>query len=57
MDIGKKRLAGDAEHLASSGDVKDRRREMSAPKQLVADLTIENRLCKKKFLRGWGDRE
>ena len=43
---GKKRLTGDTERQASSGEVKDLRREMSARKELVADLTIENRLLK-----------
>ncbi|MFN7190658.1 MAG: IS3 family transposase [Rhodospirillales bacterium] len=53
MEAGKKRLTGDTERQASSGEVKDLRREMSALKELVADLTIENRLLK-KYLRGWG---
>jgi hypothetical protein len=43
----KKRLAGDTERQASSGEVKDLRREMGALKELVADLTIENRLLKR----------
>jgi transposase len=47
MEAGKKRLAGDTERQASSGEVKDLRREMGALKELVADLTIENRLLKK----------
>jgi len=47
MDAGKKRLAGDTERQASSGEIKDLRRAMGAFKELVADLTIENRLLKK----------
>jgi transposase len=46
MEAGKKRLTGDTERQASSGEVKDLRREMGALKELVADLTIENRLLK-----------
>lgn len=51
IEIGKKRLAGDTERQASSGEVKDLRREMGALKELVADLTIENRLLKKRMAR------
>jgi transposase len=51
MEIGKKQLAGDTERQASSGEVKDLRREMGALKELVADLTIENRLLKKRMAR------
>jgi transposase len=46
LEAGKKRLSGDTERQASSGEVKDLRREMGALKELVADLTIENRLLK-----------
>ena len=51
----KKRLAGDTERQASSGEVKDLRREMGALKELVADLTIENRLLKKSTFGDGGD--
>lgn len=51
----KKRLAGDTERKASSGEVKDLRREMGALKELVADLTIENRLLKKSTFGDGGD--
>ena len=47
LEAGKKRLAGDTERQASSGEVKDLRREMNGLKELVADLTLENRLLKK----------
>lgn len=47
LEAGKKRLAGDTERQASSGEVKDLRREMSGLKELVADLALENRLLKK----------
>jgi len=57
MEAGKKRLTGDTERQASSGEVKDLRREMSALKELVADLTIENRLLKKSTFGDGGNRE
>jgi transposase len=47
LEAGKKRLAGDTERQASSGEVKDLRRETSDLKELVAELTLENRLLKK----------
>ena len=57
LEAGKKRLAGDTERQASSGEVKGLRREMSDLKELVADLTIENRLLKKSMLGDGGDPE
>jgi transposase len=39
-------LAGDTARAATSGEVKDLRREASALKEVVADLTLENRLLK-----------
>ena len=47
LEAGKKRLAGDTERQASSGEVTSLRRELGGLKQLVADLTLENRLVKK----------
>jgi hypothetical protein len=44
---GKKRLAGDTARAATSDEVKDLRRETSALKEVVAELTLENRLLKK----------
>ena len=41
---------------ATSDEVKDLRREASALKEVVAELTLENRLLKKKRDRGWGRR-
>jgi len=55
MEAGKKRLAGDTERQASSGEVKDLLLEMGALKELVADLTIENRLLKKSTFGDEGD--
>jgi len=57
LEAGKKRLAGDTERQASSGEVKELRREMSGLKELVADLTLENRLLKKSMLGDGGDPE
>src|SRR5690606_22856356 len=47
LEAGKKRLAGDTAREASSGEVKDLRREALALKEAVADITLENRLLKK----------
>ena len=56
MEAGKRRLAGDTARAASSDEVKDLRREASALKQCVADLTLENRLLKKSMIAdGGGD--
>ena len=46
LEAGKKRLAGDTARAATSDEVKDLRRE-AALKEVVADLTLENRLLKK----------
>lgn len=57
LEAGKKRLAGDTERQASSGEVKDLRRAMNGLKELVADLTLENRLLKKSMTGDGGDAE
>ncbi|MFM8607744.1 MAG: transposase, partial [Hyphomicrobiales bacterium] len=46
----KRRLAGDTARSATSGEVKDLRREVRDMKVLVADLTLENRLLKKSMI-------
>ncbi|HWK67534.1 MAG TPA: IS3 family transposase [Xanthobacteraceae bacterium] len=56
MEAGKRRLAGDTARAATTGEVQDLRREARALKEYVADLTLENRLLKKKYDRGWGRR-
>ena len=43
----KKRLAGDTARAATSDEVKELRREASALKEVVADLTLESRLLQK----------
>ena len=55
LEAGKKRLAGDTARAATSDEVKDLRREASALKEVVAELTLENRLLKKRD-GGWGGR-
>ena len=47
LEAGKKRLAGDTVRAATSDEVNDLRREAMALKEVVADLTLENRLLKK----------
>ncbi|GBH29968.1 transposase [Sphingobium wenxiniae] len=47
MEAGKRRLAGDTAHAATSGEVHELRREASALTEGVADLTLENCLFKK----------
>jgi len=49
LEAGKKRLAGDTVRAATSDEVRDLRREASALKEVVADLTLENRLLKKSM--------
>ncbi len=43
LEAGQKRLAGDTARQATTGEVKDLKREMKAMKELVADLSLENR--------------
>jgi transposase len=47
LQAGKKRLAGDTARAATTDEVKELRREASALKEVVAELTLENRLLKK----------
>jgi transposase len=54
LEAGKKRLAGDTERQATSNEVKDLRREAQSLKELVAELSLENRLLKKSMI-GAGD--
>ena len=44
LEAGKKRLAGDTAREATSDEVRTLRREAGALKEVVADLTLENRL-------------
>src|SRR3954452_3435011 len=49
LEAGKKRLAGDTVRAATSDEVKALRREASALKEAVADLTLENHLLKRTY--------
>src|SRR3981189_2039050 len=50
LEAGKKRLAGDTARAGSSDEGKEPRREASALKEVVAELTLENRLLKKSTI-------
>jgi len=50
LEAGKKRLAGDTARAATSDEVRELRREASALKEVVAELTLENRLLKKSAI-------
>ena len=49
LEAGKKRLTGDTAWAATSDEVKALRREARALKEVVAALTLENRLLKKSM--------
>ena len=57
MEAGKRRLAGDTARAASSDDVKGLRQEAAALKEVVADLTLENRLLKKSMIADGDDEQ
>jgi transposase len=57
LEAGKRRLAGDTERQANSGEVKGLRHEMGDLKELVAELTLENRLLKKSMTGAGGAHE
>ncbi len=50
LEAGKKRLAGDTEREANSGDVSGLRKESAQLKEALADTMLENRLLKKSVL-------
>ena len=50
LEAGKKRLAGGTAREATSDEVKDLRAERGQPKELLAELLLENRLLKKSVL-------
>ncbi len=56
MEAGKRPLTGDTARATTTDEVKDLRREASALKECVADLTLENRLLKKSMIAD-GDEE
>jgi len=47
LEAGKKRLAGDTVREANSSEVTDLKRENEQLKQLVAELSLKNRMLKK----------
>ena len=55
LEAGKKRLAGDTARAATSEEVKDLRREANALKEVVAELTLENRVLKKSMIGDGGE--
>jgi transposase len=55
LEAGKKRLAGDTAREATSDEVKGLRREAVQLKEVVAELTLENRLLKKSMTGDGGD--
>jgi transposase len=57
LEAGKKRLAGDTARAATPDEVKDLRREAMALKEVVADLTLENRVLKKSVTADGEDDE
>ena len=57
MEAGKLRLAGDTARAASTGEVKDLRREARELKEVVAEQTLELRLLKKSMIADGEDIE
>jgi transposase len=55
LEAGKRRLAGDTARAATPSEVKDLRRETQTLKEVVADLTLENRLLKKSMTEDGDD--
>ena len=57
LEAGKKRLAGDTAREATPDEVKGLRKEAVTLKEVVAELTLENRLLKKSMIGNGGDPE
>jgi len=57
LEAGKRRLAGDTACQATSPEVKNLRSESTALKEVVAELTLENRLLKKSMIGDGEDEE
>ena len=55
LDAGKKRLAGDTAREASTGEVKELRREARDLKEVVAEQALEIRLLKKSMTGDGGE--
>ena len=54
LEAGRKRLAGDIDREATSGEVKTLREQAVQLKEALAEAMLENRLLKKKRDWGWG---
>ena len=57
LEAGKKRLAGDTAHQATSNEVKALRAEACDLKEALAEQMLENRLLKKSMIGDGGDEE
>ena len=57
LEAGKKRLAGDTARQATTNEVKELRREARDLKEMIAELSLENRLLKKSMIGDGGDDE
>lgn len=57
MEAGKKRLSGDTARQATTSEVTELKHEMRDLKEVVADLTLENRILKKSVLGDGGYQE
>ena len=57
LEAGKKRLAGDTARAATSGEVKDLRREARDLNEVVAEQALELRLLKKSMIADGEDDE
>jgi transposase len=55
LEAGKRRLAGDTERAANTGDVKNLRREAQELKEVVAEQALEIRLLKKSMIADGGN--
>ncbi len=55
LEAGKSRLAGDTARQATAPEVKELRSEALALKEVVAELTLENRLLKKSMIGDGGE--
>ena len=57
MEAGKKRLSGDTARQATTSEVTELKHEMRDLKEVVADLTLENRILKKSVIGDGGYQE
>ena len=57
LEAGKRRLAVDTARAATSGEVKDLRRQAQELKAVVAEQALELRLLKKSMIADGGDQE